>query len=249
MSGMKDMFFKTTGSIGGAGAAKIFGLSEEFRKFYASGYRCSQCGERLMNSLGTVTLNFYSGAGERIPLWQLGALRAEWAECPKCGYRFKTKAAGQPALSVDPAIVGIEETERQEESFGDDSRLVDNSKSSATVRRKFAVSKEWSRTYAVEYEKARVTGGGLDVGLTQNLSLKSSCEQTIRRHFSISEDTKETYSEEVEIEVPAATKLRIVFQWKRILQCGFIKVRKPNNEISIVPYRVAVAVTFDQTQV
>ena len=227
----------------------MLGLSEEFRKFYASGYRCSKCGERLMNSLGNISLNFYSASGERISVWQLGVLRAESAECPKCGYRFKTKAAGKPVESADPAIMGIEETDRQEETLGSDSRLVDNSKSTATVRRKFAVSKEWSRTYTVECEKATVTGGGFDVGLTQNLSLKSNCEETIRRHFSISEDLKETYSEEVEIEVPAATKLRIVFQWKKIVQCGFIRVQKPDNGVSMVPFRVAVGVTFDQTQV
>ena len=216
--------------------------------------RCSKCGERLLNILGNMTLNFYTASGERVPSWQLAvvgllaARRADSAECPKCGYRFKTKAAGKAVASADPAIVDIEETERQEEGFGSDSRLVDNSKSTATVRRRFAVSKEWSRTYTVEYEKATVAGGGFDIGLTQNVGLKLNCEQTIRRHFSISEDSKETYSEEVEIEVPAMTKLRIVFQWKKIVQCGFIQVQKPNNGISRFPFRVAVGVTFDQTQ-
>ena len=97
---------------------------------------------------------------------------------------------------------------------------------------------------------AIVTGSTeLGIGIDEITSIKTSFEETIRKQYSISEETKEVYSEEIEIEVSSSIKLNLVFQWKRIWQCGFIKFRNQNNEELKVPFRVVVGVTFDQLQI
>ncbi len=224
------------------------GWSDEYKKFYSSGYRCPKCNERLLNSLGNIMVNFYSDKRERIPLWKFAIYRAEFAECPKCNYLWKIKGSGQLPPQSQLEILSVTETDRMEESMGTDTRIIDNSMSSVSLKRKFTVSKQWTRTYSIEYEKIQTEGSGLTIGIEET-SIRTSVEEKIRKQFAISEETNEIYSEEVEIDVPGSTKLNVFFQWKRLWQCGFIKFRSPNNEEFRVPFRVAVGVTFDQLQV
>ena len=170
--------------------------------------------------------------------------------CSKCGCeidRQGNEIVNSPPLKSE--ILGIVETGRVEESLGSDRRIIDNSKSSVNLTRKFSISKEWARTCSIEYEKAQVGSTELGIGIDEITSIKTSFEETIRKQYSISEETKEVYSEEIEIEVPSSIKLNLVFQWKRIWQCGFIKFRNQNNEELKVPFRVVVGVTFDQLQI
>lgn len=232
-------------------SGNLYGWSDEFKKFYSSGYQCPQCDEALVNKLGLITVNFYSVSGKKIPLWKLPwMIGAEFGECPKQSYyRWKIKDSSQPITSEKLEILGIVETDRVEESLGSDRKIIDNAKSSVKLTRRFSLSKEWSRVYSIEYEKEQVSSTEFNIGINEITSIKTGFEETIRKQYSISEETKEVYSEEVEIEVPGFTKLSLVFQWKRIWQCGFVKFRNQNNEELRVPFRVVVGVTFDQLQV
>ena len=140
------------------------------------------------------------------------------------------------------------ETDRMEENIGTDKRSIDNSKTIGLLKRKFTVSKQWTKTFSIEYENAKSENSAFCIGVDE-ISVKSSFEDSVRKKFSISEESQETYAEEVELDVPAATHLTVYFQWKRIWQCGFIQFRNQNNEEWQVPFRVAVGVTFDQQQV
>jgi DNA-directed RNA polymerase subunit RPC12/RpoP len=247
---MFDKFFKAAGILA-AVQAPLAGWSDEFKAFYTSGYRCPQCKARLVNALGVSTLKFYLADGTEIPIWQLSGYRAAYAVCPDCGFRFNTKAdaVAPPAAAPAPVMLEIVETERREDPFGTDSRLVDNSQSQATVKRTFTVSKDWSREYSVSYEKASVENAGITLGEKDIASISAGCEQTLTKRYSVSQTSSQTYTEEVEIDVPAATKLRIDFQWKKILQCGYVNVRESSGQIVRVPFSAVVGVTFDQAQV
>src|SRR5205823_10429968 len=166
-----DMILKTLGLLTGTGG-KLVGLSDESRKFYSSGYRCPKCDKHLRSNFGNIIVNFYSDNGKKIPIWKLAVLRAELAECPECSYRWKIRGSGKLDKYKTLEIFGIVETDRLEESLGTDNRIIDNSRSSAELTRKFTIIKEWSRTYSIEYEKAQVVSNGLNIGIDKITSIQ-----------------------------------------------------------------------------
>jgi DNA-directed RNA polymerase subunit RPC12/RpoP len=244
---MKDVFMKAFGGLAVA-QGELAGWSEEFKKFYSSGYRCPGCNERLLTTFGVITVDFYSKNGNKIPLWKLVVYKADFAECPKCRHRWPVKGTGYVETPAKLEILGIRETDREEEEIGTDKRVIDNSMSSVGSKRKFTVSKQWAKSYSVEYEKTQTENSGISVGL-EDIGIKASLEETIRKQFAISEETREVYSEEVEINIPGSTKLNVFFHWKKIWQHGYVKFKNQEGELSEVPFRVAIGVTFDQLQV
>ena len=248
---MKETILKAMGSVGSA-SGRLRGWSNDFQRFYSSGYRCPQCNERA-------GLNFYSSRKERIPSWKVGMYLGGWgmypfsfdiefAECPKCNFIFKLKGDSELNVPKMRNLLSVVETDRTEENIGTDKKLIDNSMSSVSLKRKFVVSKQWTKTYIMEHEKAQSESSGLTIGVNE-ASIRTNFEETLKKKFSISEEGQEIYSEEVEIEVPAFTKLNVFFNWKRIWQCGFIHCLKNDGEKFRIPFRVAVGITFDQIQV
>ncbi len=155
----------------------------------------------------------------------------------------------QQELSSGLSIKEVIETIRTEEAIGDEQRIIDNSKSSSQVTRRFTISKEWSQIKTIEYEQAELSGKEIRIGVENISSLGVSVENSITTKYTSSNEQKHSYSEEITLEIPAKTKLRVTFSWKRIWQNGIIKVcDELGNEI-LIPYRVVVGVTFDQTQI
>ena len=64
----------------------------------------------------------------------------------------------------------------------------------------------------------------------------------------MSADAKETSTEEVSCQAPAYRKLTVVVRWKRIWQHRIVVAMRDGEPLHI-PFRVAVAVTFDQQQI
>jgi hypothetical protein len=204
--------------------------------------------------------------------------RSAIAECPKCEQRWAIFSESQPGMvrqktkimtvksnkpdksmgrnqSTVSGIVGltISETERVEEFLGSEERLVDNSKSSTNLTRKFTISKEWSQSYTIEYENTVTRGGEGGFGLQFfNLNLgniKLTAQTNLKEKYSVSDTSKQTYGEEIVIQIPPHTKLRVFFQWKRLWQHGLIKFQDSNSIAYELPFRVVIGVTFDQMQV
>ncbi|MEM7481640.1 MAG: hypothetical protein AAF481_10740 [Acidobacteriota bacterium] len=244
---MKEKFFRFTGGLAAAQGA-LAGWSEEFSKFYSSGYRCPKCDERLVDGIGAVSARFYGAGNRRIPVWKMAPYRAERAECPRCLYSWPVKDDSLPASSQDAAkVVGVQETERVEEHLGKDLRTIDNSRSSAAIKRRFTISKQWTRTLSVEYEQAESQNAGFSLG-ADGVGVESSIEESIRRKYALEESTTESYSEEVEISVPGKTHLSVIFNWKKIWQLGVVSVQIQAGQVVQIPFRVAVGLTFDQIQ-
>ncbi len=204
--------------------------------------------------------------------------RSAIAECPKCEQRWAVFSESQPGMvrqktkimtvqsNTPEKLTGkkhstasgiasstILETERVEEFLGSEQRLIDNSNSSTNLTRKFTITKEWSQSYTIEYENATTRGGEGGVGLqlfNLNLgNLKLTTQSNLKEKYSISESSKQTYGEEIVIQIPPYTKLRVFFQWKRLWQHGLIRFNDRNGAEFEVPFRVVVGVTFDQMQV
>jgi hypothetical protein len=243
------------------------GLSKEHETVYAR-MMCPFCGQ------APIMPNFFDQNDQKIPFRttysEMDALAV--AECPRCHQKWSvfsgTKAGivrqhmseitvkgDQSKISkidienLDIGNLDVEEAERIEEYLGSEQRLIDNSKSGIIVTREFTISKEWSQSYVIDYEKTTSLGGGVGGGLLNLAIFKSTFQRTVKDHYSISEETKLTYSEKITLQVKENTKLRVIFQWKRLWQHGVLKVSTKKGEAFRIPFRVAIGVTFDQVQI
>jgi predicted RNA-binding Zn-ribbon protein involved in translation (DUF1610 family) len=227
--------------------AGALGWSNEHKRFLANDHKCEQCGTRLVSKWGRWETELYAADGRKLSLLANGVLRASSFGCPHCGHRWK-KYDGAPDAGTAAETEEIVETERSEEFIGEDRRVIDNSRSSGTPTRTFSFSKEWSKTFHIEVERAKTNGVDLTLGEKDSAALRLSSEKTLRRAYTVSEDTKETSTEEVSCQVPAHRKLTVLVSWKRIWQHGFVQLSRGGVPVKI-PFRIAVGVTFDQTQI
>jgi hypothetical protein len=145
--------------------------------------------------------------------------------------------------------VELVETQRIEESLGEERRVIDNSNSSAEVRRTMTVTREWSQTIAIGDETTTSVTGEVGVKVKLIADLKLKAEREVRAKYSTSTETKRTFREEVVITVRAKTKVEVVFAWKQVWQCGVIRAYAHDGSTSEFPYRFCLEPTFDQRQV
>jgi hypothetical protein len=225
-----------------------FGISDDHKRYLSSGYRCPSCQGPNTNFGGQLTTKFYSADGKKLMLITGGALRGDTAECPKCGYRWKVYGKTAPAPPTGDTELEVVESDRSDEVFGEDRRVIDNTRSSASLTRTITFTKEWTRTYEVQTEKAEGSGAEFSLGVKEAAGLKVSSEEKLRNAYSVSHETKETCSEQVTCNVEARTRLTVVVRWKRIWQHGYIRLVRQGAEVRI-PFRVAVGMTFDQEQI
>src|SRR5439155_5410111 len=142
---MFDKLLQLEGSIEAA-VSGLLGISAEHKRYLTSGYKCPSCGESISKKT-----DFYFRSGKKIPRWVNAKAMSipkmiVTAGCPICEYRWEVYGKSKPAVAFGVSMVGVIETDRSEEVIGDDRRLIDNLRSSTKVTRKFALTKEWSRT-------------------------------------------------------------------------------------------------------
>jgi hypothetical protein len=239
--------------------SKSFKLSKEHEKF------CSLMKCPLCNRFPIIP-NYFQGNGRQISRnvaiadMDISAI----AECPKCKQRWVVFATSQSRSSTPLSQSGIDsekvhseetpevskfqliETDRSEEALGSDRRTIDNSKGTGRVTRKLTVSKEWSKTYTVDFEKAVKTQGEASFDLLKLINLKANLEGELRKKYSVSESIKNIYTDEVSVEIEPRTKVLYVFSWKCIWQNGIVKcLDSGNKEIASIPFQIAIGVTFD----
>jgi hypothetical protein len=144
----------------------------------------------------------------------------------------------------------VVETQRVEESLGEEAREIDNSRSAVGIQRTIRLSREWTQSYVLEREVAAKAAGELSVQGAWIADFRASAEGAIRRRYELTVAERRTYSEELTIEVPARTKVQVVLKWKQIWQCGVVVVRGGSDGVEVhMPFKVCLGPTFDQSQV
>jgi hypothetical protein len=146
-----------------------------------------------------------------------------------------------PIVTVD-----IVEASRRELALGDETRVIDNSRSSSPTVRTMRLTKEWTKSYAVDMESAMTVKGS--VALSALAALKAEAERTLTKHYSASVEDRRSFEEEVTLTIGAGIRSEIVFSWKEICQTGTVVLRSADTAVEI-PFEVVVGVTFDQRQV
>ena len=242
-------------------------LSKEHEMVYSK-MKCPLCGQ------APIVPKYFDQNDKQIPFGtaysKMDLLAV--AECPKCHQRWSVFSGAKAGIvrqrmgeitmkvaesktsqidikNLDIKHLKVVETERVEEHFGSEERLIDNSKSGITITREFTMSKEWSQSYVIDYDKTTSFGGEIGGNLFSLGTFKSTFQRSIKDHYSISEGTKLTYSEKINLQIKEKTKLRVIFQWKRLWQHGFLQILTKNEEELEIPFRVTIGVTFDQVQI
>jgi hypothetical protein len=228
----------------------MFGLSEEHKKL-ASQKKCPLCGAEGGGLYRPLVPRYFREDGTRIDRlthWLLME-RSAIAECPKCLGRWNVFATNQTNSSSGKNEMVFEETDRFQEVIGEEERIINNSQSSGKVSRRFTVSKEWLKSYSIELENATKNGVKLEVGLLRTIKTRQAAEESLIERYSVTEDQKRVYQEEIILDIPARTKMRVIIIWKRIFQRGVLKITQADSSMIEIPFQVAIGLTFDQTQI
>lgn len=186
----------------------------------------------------SVPFRFDAVAGERVELvtrvemWRVRIWRPE--------------ASAPPEVSASLAGTVIEGT-RYEVPLGDEACVIDNAKSTAAITRVVRLTREWTRTYTINVERAttRRGSGGLHIGV---LDLKAEAERTLSKTYEWIAGKRETFEEEVTLTVAPRTCCKVIFSWKEIRQKGVVQFTGGGSQVRI-PYEVVARITFDQQQI
>jgi|GEM_PF-664073 len=146
-------------------------------------------------------------------------------------------------------VSDISRTHRVEESVGEEQRLIDNSRSSSPLKRTLTVSREWTQSFTMEYEKAQTTTNTKNVKVNNYITKGKTVEDFFREKSSYSLEEKRTHAEDVAIEVLPYQRVRLSLHWKNILQLGEIELKNQYGNKINIPFKVVVGLTFDQAQV
>jgi hypothetical protein len=148
-------------------------------------------------------------------------------------------------------IAGIRETTRTEESIGEETRIFDQSQTTASAVETMGLSHtaEWAST--VDTTRARTFGGsaGLSIAILGIASLQGKMENSLSVRYSSSWKQSITREQSTAITIPAGKKVRVTVRWKRIWQEGVIVLRSPSGPRAYVPFRVTVMLAFDKETV
>jgi hypothetical protein len=156
---------------------------------------------------------------------------------------------GDPTPDRPEAHLGgtdIVEAGRHEVPLGDETRVIDNSRSSSPTVRVMRVTKEWTKSYTLDVERATTIKGS--AALTVLAALKAEAERTISRHYSASAEERQSFEEEVTLNIGAGIRSEVLFSWKEIRQSGTVVLDSGGATVQI-PFEVVVGLTFDQRQI
>jgi DNA-directed RNA polymerase subunit RPC12/RpoP len=204
------------------------------QKAWERSNQCPHCGR------STLLTHTYEYGGEKRRTFTNPKDPAAVAECPRCHGRW--------FFFERPVTIEVVEDLRTTEVASTDEMVLDNSKGRTPLKRSQSISREWTQTVAVEQE--RTDGTQTKFGLAaQGVSLETMAEQAVRSKYSISETQKLTRTDELQLDVPAGTKRRLVMTFKRTWQHGKLVLTPADGDPVEVPYKVVADVTLDVAQV
>jgi hypothetical protein len=170
-----------------------------------------------------------------------------WAPGPQSNVPVPVGAATPAPAPQTPVTSTLIEGSRYEVPLGEETRTIDNSKSSSSTIRVVRLTREWAKTCALDVEHNMTVRGSAGLGI-HVLNLKTEAERLLKNTYSVTSEERETFAEEVTLNIAQYTKSEIIFFWKELRQKGVVQVSGADFEAQI-PYEVVVGLTFDQQQV
>ena len=170
-----------------------------------------------------------------------------WSPDPRSNVPAPPGPAAPAPPPQAPVTGNVVEGSRYEVPMGQETRTVDNSKSSSSTTRTVRLTREWTRTYTLDTEHDMTVSGsaGLSIHI---LDLKAEAERLVKNAYSVTSEQRETFEEDVTLTVKDHTKSEITFFWKELRQKGNVQMSGADFQAQI-PYEIVVGMTFDQQQV
>lgn len=191
--------------------------------------QCPRCGR-------WVWPRFSRGDGTPASSWILwGTDKWAKASCSKCGGTWPVYETPASPDTRPAGVATVMETSRVEEAIGQETRSIDSGPASAV--RRIKATRRWTRH--IELDDGHMKTGGVGVA-----GFKFSAETILRRRYG--EETEQIFEEEIELSIPAYTRLELVLHWKRIWQEGVVVGVDTAGATIQIPFRAAVSLTFDQ---
>jgi DNA-directed RNA polymerase subunit RPC12/RpoP len=224
----------------------IIPYSEETKRYLATGYKCPNCGHRMVAGLG---MNVYSADGKKL---QLSSLFPDSVECQKCNYRWKYFRDSQTVAIESSSVPNVQsqqiiETHKSQPlnsirtdqpniniHLEKESERIRTSSETVLVPAGVKITVKRSRTveHTVDVSWGELKGGSLNLGLKDffGISIKSEIEKKRGRSYKESE----TIEYEVELNGDKVSQYNLV--WADIWCKGFIEITI-NNTTQMLPFR------------
>jgi hypothetical protein len=170
-----------------------------------------------------------------------------WAPAPQANLPAPAGAAAPAPTPQTPVTSILIEGSRYDVPLGEETRTIDNSKSSSSTIRVVRLTREWAKTFVLGVEHNMTVHGSAGLGI-HVLNLKAEAERLLKNTYSVTAEERETFAEEVTLTIAQYTKSKIIFFWKEIRQKGVVQISGADFEAQI-PYEAVVGLTFDQQQV
>jgi hypothetical protein len=173
--------------------------------------------------------------------------RSAIAECPACQERWAVfhNHIQDPTDSL--SISEIIETGESVEPARREERIIDNSDSSSPFSTKLTLSTKESQSLMLEKETTQQSTSKSTVGITDIVSLgfESQVQDSLKSKYGLSKQEERVYSRELQIDVPAHKKRRVIMQWKRTWQHGVVRAANERGELIEVKYKYLLGADFD----
>jgi hypothetical protein len=140
----------------------------------------------------------------------------------------------------------IVETGLMEEPAGPTSHVEDNTDSDLPIWRQTKVANEWSQDIVLGGEVGYTKGVSARLGVSW-LSVEAKLEKNIKRQYAIQQGQRQLVAHEVQIQIPARSRVQVTVNWKRIWRQGLIRIHDATNgTMAEIPFRVLHSMDFDR---
>jgi hypothetical protein len=143
----------------------------------------------------------------------------------------------------------IKKGRAQQLIHGVEEHVIDNSRSGSTVTKTLTVTREWACTYTIEHQHDHKTVDTSTIQVRDGVTKARSVENALRNRFAYTHGSKHVYQENVEVVIPPFKKMRVLLNWKNILEVGSVVLRDQYDAGIELPFAIVIGVTFDQAQI
>lgn len=178
--------------------------------------------------------------------------------------RLRSSLAANPGLLGSPAnlpvrrvnlaksyVTAIREQGTTDIFISEERKIYPNNSKVATLTKEVSISNSVARTITVESSKLKAHNAEAGITLIGFVAIQGQIQQQLSERYSVATQNSITISEKTTIQVPPASTVEHVIQWKLVSLNGIaILGESPRSSLSSslaeVPYRVPLRLTYTE---
>jgi hypothetical protein len=160
-----------------------------------------------------------------------------------------------PARKINLArcyVTGVTNQEKIETFLSEERKIYPNNSKVATLTKEVSISNSIVRTVTVESSKLRAHNAEAGVTLFGFATIQGQVQQQLNERYSVTTENSISISEKTTIQVPPASTVEHVIQWKLVSLNGIAVLGEsapsPSSyNLAEVPYQVPLRLTYTET--